>query len=91
MLAGPFVEFSFPGTRCGDVKMLLAGAVWAGEDGAGGDVEGDQVAAVFDDGSRDCGPDFACPELAEYNMVARGPAKCANFGGSQGGPSSIIS
>ena len=91
VLADPFVEFEFPRAACGDVKMLLACAVWPGEDGAGGDVEGYEGAAVFDDGSRDRGPDFVCPELAEYNVVARGPAKCANFRGRQGVLPSIIS
>ena len=49
--------------------MLIAGAVWAGEGSAGRDVEGDQVATVFDNGGRDGGPDAARPDLAQQDMV----------------------
>lgn len=70
VLVGPLVAFSFPRAGCGDVQMLIAGAVRAGEGGAGCDVEGDQVAAVFDYCSWNCGPDAAGPELAEEDVVA---------------------
>lgn len=69
VLPGPLVAFQFPRAVCGDVQMLIAGAVWAGEGSAGRDVEGDQVAAVFDNGGRDGGPDAARPDLAQQDMV----------------------
>jgi len=69
VLSGPLVEFIFPRAACGDLQMLFAGADRSGKDGAGRDVEGHQIAAVFDNGCGNGGPDFSRPDLSKLDVI----------------------